>query len=81
MDVDVMNDRTRQYLPFICCSSEDAVYSVDDGVLNLFPFELVAYVLQMRDRAQLDDVCSLCCPGVSMLVHVSTKNIRIIDFN
>lgn len=34
-----------QYLPLICCSSEDTVYSMDDGVLNLLSFELVMYVL------------------------------------
>lgn len=35
----------QKYLPLICGSSEDTVYSVDDGELNLLPFELVMYVL------------------------------------
>lgn len=35
-----------QYLPLICCSSEDTIYSVDDGEFNLFSLELVVYVLQ-----------------------------------
>lgn len=34
-----------QYLPLICCPSEDTVYSVYDGVLDLLSFELVMDVL------------------------------------
>lgn len=36
------------YLPLICCSFKDAIYSVDDGVLNLLSLELVVYVLKMK---------------------------------
>lgn len=38
-----------QYLPLICCSSEDTIYSMDDGELDLFSFELVVYMLQVKD--------------------------------
>lgn len=44
-----------QYLPLFCRSSEDAVYSVDDGELNLLDFEVVMYVLQKND-GQLNDL-------------------------
>lgn len=37
-----------QYLPLICSSFKDAIYSVDDGVLNLLPFEVVVYVLKIK---------------------------------
>lgn len=33
------------YLPLVCSSSKDAIYSVDDGELDLLSFELVVYVL------------------------------------
>lgn len=42
------------YLPLVCCSSEDTVYPVDDGVLYLLPLELVVYVLPWQSKAQLD---------------------------
>lgn len=39
-----------RYLPLVCRSSEDAVYSMDDGELDLLSFELVVYVLQSKAR-------------------------------
>lgn len=45
-----------QYLPLICCSSEDTIYSVDNGELNLLSFELVMYVLQKQSEARSNDV-------------------------
>lgn len=50
------------HLPFICCSSEDIIYSVDDGELDLFSFEVVVYVLQMKRKEQPSE--STVCQSV-----------------
>lgn len=44
-----------QYLPFIRCSSEDMVYSMNDGMFNILSFEMVMYMLQTSNRAQSND--------------------------